>query len=163
MRRRAPLSAADMALTSAFGAGIVLIVFLLIGIFHARFHALCRLERVLLILPGTVLGMAISISAQRGLRRGVREGRWPPAEVKALRTTMDSGLWSAAGYGCLILYCVLLIQVPRYMGLALAFMVVSQIITAIRSAVPRNQDPAPNLLGDWQSTQRLESQHWGER
>ena len=156
-------SANQMAMLCGLGGLIVAAGPLLATVYYARFVASGWFSRSLFLLPLMLIGAALHFSAQKRLKRGIKDGRWPSAAIETLRINLESSLWRAASWACLILFCVGIVEGGRCNSLGMAIFVLWQTINTLQEAVRRPNVSEPRLGLDWRRCPPLRSEHWGER
>ena len=106
MKRSINISAVQMAMIGGMGGIIMSLSFLIPGLMYARFHHSSVDIRALLLIPPFVIGGTILALAGRHLKQGIKNGRWPSADVEALQTNFESGFWLAAYIAGMLLWSI---------------------------------------------------------
>jgi hypothetical protein len=163
MKRSLHLSAAQMAMLSALGGLIMAIGFLLPGLMYARFHHSSFTFRMLLLLPPFLIGTTLLFLAGNRLKRGIKDGRWPPADVEALRINLESSLWRAASIACVAVWSISIFESGRIHDFAWAAYPFFLTISTLQNNLRRPHSSEPLLRLDWRSRPPIRSEHWGER
>ena len=162
MKPRSHLSAAQMALLTGAGGLIMATTLIIPGIFYDRFHHSTIYFRLFVLIPPFLLGMTLTFLAGHRLKRGIQNGRWPAADIEALRARMEHRLWTALYVACIAIWSLSLLDNGRYRAFTLAalplYLAISTLQTSLRR--PFNLDSTRKL----QLTQptRLTSTHWGQ-
>ena len=152
-----------MAMLSALGGVIMSLSFLISGLMYARFHHSSAAIRALLLIPPFVIGGTILALAGRRLKQGIKDGRWPSADVEALQSNFESGLWQAAYIACVVLWSISIFESGRIRALAWTACPLFLTISTLQNNLRRPKVPEPNLgLGSC-SIAHLRSEHWGDR
>ena len=148
---------------SALGGVIMSIGFLIPGLMYARFHHSSFTYRMLLMLPPFLIGAPLLLLAGNRLKRGIKEGRWPSADIEALRINLESSLWRAASIACVAVWTTSLFiggRIQSFAGAAYPFFL---IISTLQSNLGGPHSSEPLLRLDWRSRPSIRSEHWGER
>jgi hypothetical protein len=163
MKRSIHLSAAHMAMISALGGLIMAVSFLLPGLMYARFHHGSFTFRMLLILPPFLIGTTLLLLAGNRLKRGIKDGRWPPADVEALRINLESGRWRAISLVCIAVWSISIFESGRIHSFPWVAYPFFLTISTLQNSLRRSNSPTPSLSLSERSIPHLRSEHWGER
>jgi hypothetical protein len=163
MKRSLHLSAAQMAMLSALGGVIMSISFLLPGLMYTRFHHSSLTYRMLLMLPPFLIGTTLLWLAGNRLKRGIKDGRWPSADIEALRINLESGRWRAISLVCVAVWSISIFESGRIHSFAWAAYPFFLIISTLQSNLRRPHSSEPLIRLDWRSRPSIHSEHWGER
>jgi hypothetical protein len=163
MKRSLRLSAAQMAMLSALGGVIMSISFLLPGLMYTRFHHSSFTFRILLTLPPLLIGAPLLLLAGNRLKRGIKEGRWPSADIETLRINLESSLWRAASIACVAVWTTSLFIGGRIHDFAWVGYSFFLTISTLQSNLRRPHSSEPLLRLNWRSRPSIRSEHWGER
>lgn len=108
-------------------------------------------------------GLALFLKSLSELKEGVRNQRWPEAQIAPIRRICESPFYTACSLALLIAFAALAIPSRHHRGLGWTFYLLSQLLLQLRIAVvpPRRRVPSPTL--DWQTHAPIQSEHWGER
>ncbi len=122
-----------------------------------------RLQIVALVLP-PVLGISVSLWAERRFKRGFLDDRWTEAELSSVRAVVGSRAWGWVGFVALLAFLrpVLLHTHPGGGGFAYVLLLPSQTVMRMRQLITPKVPRNPGLV-DWANFKPIRSEHWGGR
>jgi hypothetical protein len=122
-----------------------------------------NLLRLTVVLIPLLSGVAVSLMAERRLRRGIDNEEWQERELEPLREVLAYPVWTVMG----VIPLVVLIgygvtaNVSHGMPLFSSLMLPVQMISRLRVMV-KPKRVAGGGLQDWRSFKPIQSEHWGE-
>ncbi len=130
----------------------------------ACFQGFRSLIPVVLAFGVIVFGSIVMFKAGYDLREGIRNERWPEAEIVPLRRMVQHPVWIACIVTLLVAMCAALLTARSHHRYFWAVFLLLQITTQLSNAISRPYEP-PGVGGhiDWTKISPLHSEHWGER
>lgn len=166
MQRRPRFSALQMAVLSALGGLLLASGFLLTIPLHRQLGNAGWVRRALLIFVPLLSGAVLTFVAEASLRRGLKDGRWPSADILSLRGLLESAVVKAVSCTFLLVSIGGFLLAPhRYKAVGWALLIVLQTLLRLQTLV----HPRPQASGqshgklDWRSIPPIRSEHWGQR
>jgi hypothetical protein len=122
-----------------------------------------NLLRLSVVLIPLLSGLAVSLMAERRLRRGIDNEEWEERDLEPLRKVLAYPVWTVIS----VIPLVVLIgygvtsNVSRGLPLFWSLMIPTQTISRLRVMV-KPKRVAGGGLQDWRSFKPIRSEHWGE-
>ena len=130
-----------------------------IGLFSSK-----NLLRLTIVLTPLVSGLAVSLMAERRLRRGIDNEEWQERELVPLRKVLDHPAWTVIGVIPLVALIGYGMTSKVFHGSALfwGLMAPVQTISRLRMMVKPKGVAGVGVLQDWRSFKPIQSEHWGK-
>jgi hypothetical protein len=160
MRPRLPSSPARLIATAFLGTLISCALFLApVGLLHGGNITI----RLIVGFALLVAGLGLFLKSVHELKEGVRNQRWPDAQIAPLRAICESPFYTAFSIALLIAFAALAVPSTHFRALGWIFYLLSQALSQIRMALvpPRTRAVGPAI--DWRSSAPIYSDHWGQR
>jgi hypothetical protein len=122
-----------------------------------------NLLRLTVVLIPLLSGLAVSLMAERQLRRGIDNEEWQERELGPLRKVLAHPVWTVISVIPLVALLGYGVTSNLSHGLSLfwSLMIPAQTISRLRVMV-KPKRVAGGALQDWRSFKPIQSEHWGE-